>query len=83
MSKKDPKNKDSGRKPRRRGPRERVQKSTEFYSRLEVAQKIGCGPTTIAEYERLGKLTPYKFGYRILRYAAAEVEKLIQEARAK
>jgi hypothetical protein len=81
MSSKDPKHKEAGRKKRRRGPREKVQKSNEFYSRLQVAQKIGCNPATIAEYERLGKLRPYKFGYRILRYSAAEVEKLIQEAR--
>jgi len=58
---------------RKRDPREKVQKSDEFYSRLQVAQKIGCGPSTIAELERLGKLTPYRFSSKLLRYPVVEV----------
>jgi hypothetical protein len=64
-----------------RGPRELKQKSDEFYSRIGVAQKIGCGPSTVAELERLGKLTPYKFSSRMVRYARSEVDALIEGAR--
>jgi hypothetical protein len=66
---------------RKRGPREKVQDSNEFYSRLQVAKKIGCGPSTVAELEKNGKLTAHKFSSKLLRYPAAEVLALIEEAR--
>jgi len=78
-----PKSTEPCKKTRRRGPRERTQTSNEFYSRLQVAQKIGCGPSTIAELERLGRLTAYRFTSKLVRYPAAEVHALIEEARAK
>jgi hypothetical protein len=65
------------------GPREKTQKSSLFYSRLDVARLIGCSTKGVADIEKSGKLTPHKFGYRMLRYPVAEVHRLIEEARAK
>jgi hypothetical protein len=54
-----------------------------FYSRLDVAKLIGMSPKGVKDIEKEGKLTPYKFGRRTLRYPAAEVHRLIEEARVK
>jgi DNA-binding XRE family transcriptional regulator len=71
-------------KPRKYGgPREKSQKSSMFYSRLDVAKLIGMSHKGVKDIEKEGKLTPYKFGRRTLRYPAAEVHRLIEEARVK
>jgi hypothetical protein len=75
---------DLPKKPRKYGgPREKTQKSSMFYSRLDVAKLIGISPKGVSDIEKEGKLTPYKFGRRTLRYPAAEVHRLIEEARVK
>jgi hypothetical protein len=75
---------DLSKKPRKYGgPREKTQKSSSFYSRLDVAKLIGCTTKGVADIEKAGKLTPHRFGYRMLRYPVAEVHRLIEEARAK
>lgn len=68
-------------KTRRRGPREKKQKSAVFLSRLDVAQLLGVGPSMIIDIEKSGQLTPYKFGSRVVRYPIGEVNALIEAAK--
>jgi hypothetical protein len=77
-----PKSAEPRKRTRKRGPREKVQKSNEFFSRLQVAQKIGCGPAAVAELEKRGKLTAYRFSSKLLRYPADQVHRLIEDAKA-
>lgn len=66
-----------------RGPSELKQTSAEFLSRIQIAKRLGCGPLTIKDYERAGRLTRFQFSPKIVRYPAAEVEALIQEAKGR
>jgi hypothetical protein len=67
---------DPKRKTRRRGPREKKQKSNEFLSRLDVATLIGCGPAKVIDLEKRGILKPYRFSNRLVRYRSADVQRL-------
>jgi hypothetical protein len=68
-------------KTRRRGPREKKQKSAVFLSRLDVAQLLGVGPAMVIDIEKSGQLTPYRFGTRVVRYPVAEVNALVERAK--
>jgi hypothetical protein len=68
---------------RRRTASEKKQKSESFYSRLDIARILGSGPSMVIGLEKAGLLTPHKFGSRFVRYPRAEVDRLIEEARAK
>jgi hypothetical protein len=75
---------DLPKKPRKYGgPNEKTQKSSMFYSRLDVAKLIRLSPKGVSDLEKRGLLTPHRFGYRTVRYPAVEVHRLIEEARAK
>ena len=81
MSTKVSKNEDPGRKTRRRTAREKKQKSVEFFSRFDVAGKLGCGPSKIIDLEKSGALKPYRFGSRLVRYHITDVNALIEGAK--
>lgn len=49
----------------------------------QVAEATGLSPRTIWSLAAQQRLTPYRFGRRATRFAAEEVEALIEAARAK
>lgn len=52
-------------------------------SRREVAHLLGCSQRTVIRREAEGRLQPYRFGARMVRYRRDEVQALIQDASTK
>ena len=75
-------NKDPGRKTRTRTARERKQKSSEFFSRVDIAGILGCGPAKVIDLEKRGLLKPYRFSSRLVRYHVSDLQRLIEEAKS-
>jgi len=53
-------------------------KNTDLMKRKEVADRLRVTSRTIRSYEQAGKLHPVRLNGRVIRYNAADVEKLIK-----
>lgn len=56
--------------------------ASDFLTRQQVAQRLSVHPETVKRMQRAGKLTPFIFGANLVRYSIAEVQALIQSAKA-
>jgi hypothetical protein len=66
---------------RQRQHNERQQSSVQFLSRLDIARMLGCTVDRVRKFEKTGQLTPYHWGHKMIRYAVADVHKLIEGGR--
>lgn len=57
-----------------------TQNTQEFYSRRQLATAFGVHYITVLNWEKAGKLTPYRVGPASIRYKREDVERLIEAA---